>query len=280
MVLVSMVSRSAAIYMIGLVFSFSIVLQAWWHFENSNLASSRKEAANYIRENYSPGTCVGFSHEGIDNSSKHVFWFDFGVALFDYDLKRMNFEQWNADCSGPFVAYEQNLENRGEVFPIAISPLAGPVVWAKGRSPIKEYPITVAGRSVRLVQMLGKGWHSLEREHVWSSHRAELKLPIPDDCRSGGCEAVLMFTVFGATESRPVSVTFMPDKPSLVELPTFVATNGILQRYSIPLLGRGSSVDLVLEIPAATSPHDLHLSRDKRILGIALHSVELINRVK
>lgn len=277
-ILASVIPRHAAMLVIGLTFGFSTILQVWWHAGHADVANRRIEAANFIRANYPPGTCVGFSQAGITNSYKHTFWFDFGFALFDYDLKRMSFEKWYADCAGPLVSYEQDLEERGEVFAIAISPLDGPTVWAKERPRnFRIYPITVADRSVGLARMLGEGWYFFDQESVWSSQRAELKLPIPDDCRSGRCEAVLTFGVFGASESRPVSVIFKPGRPGFPELPTLVARSGALQHVSIPLLGGGSSFDVMLEIPAATSPHELNWSADKRIMGIALRSVDVVD---
>ena len=277
-ILTSIVPRRAAILLIGLVFSFSVFLQVEWHGLHSKVANRRLEVANFIRANYPPGTCVGFSHEGINNNYKHVFWFDFGVVLFDYRLKRTSFEKWLENCTGPLISYEMNLEEGGEVYPIAISPLGGPTVWEKGHPPSTvEYPITVADRSVRLLRMLGDGWHFFEEEIVWSGRMAKLKLPVPDQCRPGQCKAVLTLSVFGASKNRAVSVFFKDNRPGSDAFPTLIARSPAMQIVNIPLPGSVSSYDLVLEVPQAISPSELWGNPDKRVLGIALRSVNLFN---
>ena len=141
------------------------------------------------------------------------------------------------------------------------------------------YPLNVAKRSGSLYRVLRRGWHNLEREHVWSKQYAELELPIPQGCSPDKCSAVLTFRVFGASEKRPVHIIF---KSANKNSGTFsiVANNGAEKRVNIPLPISSSSNILNIEIPEAVSPNKLYGSSDKRVLGIALYSIELKHHVK
>lgn len=138
-----------------------------------------------------------------------------------------------------------------------------------------SYPLVVAERSTSLLRALGPGWHDLEKEHVWSKKRAELELPIPENCSPGKCSAVLSFSVFGATETRPMRVIFKSADGDSKTLPAVIARSGAVQNVSIPLPVGRSSNTLIVEIPEATSPNELQGSPDKRVLGIAFRTVEL-----
>ncbi len=138
-----------------------------------------------------------------------------------------------------------------------------------------RYPLIISERSDSLYRALGRGWHELEREHVWSKKHAELELPAPSDCSPDKCAAILTFTVFGASEKRPVRVFLKSYHNNSKALATVIAHNGALKRIRIPLPVSSSSDILTIEIPEAASPHELQGSSDRRVLGVALRSVEL-----
>ena len=142
-----------------------------------------------------------------------------------------------------------------------------------------KYPIIVSEKSNSLYRVLGRGWHNLEREHVWSKQYAELELPIPQGCSPDKCSAVLTFRVFGASEKRPVHVIF---KTANKKSGTFrvVANNGAEKRVNIPLPISSTSNILNIEIPEAVSPNKLYGRSDKRVLGIALYSIELKHHIQ
>ena len=138
------------------------------------------------------------------------------------------------------------------------------------------YPITVAQQTVNLRRVLGAGWHAPESEHVWSGSRAELSLPVPDNCPPGQCGVVLTFWVFGASKNRPVSVMFHTNAAGVQSPPSLTISSPDKQLVTIPLAAGQPTQTLSIEVPEAISPKDLQDSADLRVLGIALHSIELV----
>ncbi len=279
-IITAAVPRKIGMLLIAFIFSFSCYLQIKWHIAASDNAANRWSAALTIREQFAPGTCVGFDHSGIDSYNKHVFWFDFAFILFDYKLKRINFEQWLNTCDGPLFSYTKNMDDRGvEVYPIAVNPRGGPVAWMKGRPPEDSvYPMIVSNRSNFLPFALISGWHQLESTHVWSESKAQLKLPVPEKCRSGACSVLLSFSVYGASGVRPVEVIFgMDSSKDTSPIPPVLVHSTSPQKILVPLDGNRPVLNLDINIPDAISPHVLQGTHDKRVLGLALQSIELIS---
>jgi hypothetical protein len=261
---------------IVLLFSFCTYLQVTWHERAAYAASSRWGAALYLRENFESGTCVGFDHSGINNYSKHVFWFDFGFQLFDYKLKRLNPEQWAAgDCSGPLFSFSDNINNELGIpaFISAISPNGGPNLWEKGQPRARDlYPIDIGSRPASLAQALLQGWHGREAKHVWSSKKAILSLPVPDSCVELSCFVSLKFGLFGASMARPVEVVF-ENKSSDHDSTRFKYTSSGPFVFQIKLDSTQFRNKISIEVPDGVSPKELVGSNDSRVLGIALYSV-------
>jgi hypothetical protein len=146
------------------------------------------------------------------------------------------------------------------------------VVRMESASAPFEYPIVPARPSVSLYRALGRGWHDIEPGHVWSGRNAELELPIPESCTREPCRALIVFQAYGAPD-RSVTVDLrVPDGAlaARAEVPT-LATSAI----SVPLPARRGTLALSIEVPAATSPRSAQGANDDRVLGIALHSIEL-----
>lgn len=278
-ILVAAIPRRIGMLVVAFVFFISSFFQVIWHTALSIPASGRWGAALKIRDQFPPGTCVGFDHSGIDSYKKSVFWYDFWFILFDYKLKRIGFEQWLDTCDGPLFSYTKGLDAAGvEVYPIAASLQGGPMVWMKGRLPALEsiYPMIVSDRTIALLRTIGKGWHDLERTHIWSSPDAQLKLPVPDGCSAVICSAKMTISVYGASEARPVEVIFKTDSVDTTPPPRLIARSSLHQHILVPLPGNKPVLNLSISIPDAISPHALQGSRDQRVLGVALHSIELI----
>lgn len=278
--LVAGTSRRIGMFVIAGVFVFSSYLQIIWHEAGAKGANNRWSAALAVRNQFAPGTCVGFDHAGIDSYKKRLFWFDFGFVLFDYQMKRMSFEHWLDSCDGPLFTYAKDLDAKGtEVFMILVSPHGGPVAWMKGRPPAEKlYPMRVEDRTISLLKTIGKGWHDLERIHVWSGPEAELKLPVPNDCAPKQCSAVLTLSVYGASSTRPVEVFFQANSTDLSVPAPMVFRDSAKQRVTVPLTNASTSQSLVIKIPNAISPEDLQGSADSRVLGVALYSIELVRQ--
>lgn len=236
------------------------------------------EAATVVRERFPRGTCVAFDHAGIKSYHQYTFWFDFGFQLFDYHLKRMGVKRWLEECDGPMFTYSQNLlEQSLDVYPWRLSPHGGPVLWMKGSRPENElYPINVAERSGALALVLGQGWHDLERTHVWSSPKALLRFPVPTHCRSRGCRVKLEYFVFGASQERPVHVILRGIDPNQTPYQLLTIQTPARQEVTLPLNPAARIHSISIEVPDAVSPKALYNSKDSRILGVALHSIDLI----
>ena len=270
--------RKAAMIFIALLFLFSSFLQIQWHTWASRAVSNRWHSALSVRDQFAPGTCVGFDHQTIIDHNQHAFWFDFGLILFDYKLQKLPLETWLTTCDGPLFTFDENLDERNaNVYPITSIKNEGPVAWMKGRPPIDLYPITVSNTepSSTLINALSSGWSNLEKGYVWSGADALLKIPVPEECNSGACSVILILSVHGASQQRPTEVIFKAGTGNAPFKPTFIARSPFRHIITLPLDGSRAISNLHIEIPNATSPSELHGTHDNRILGVALYSIEL-----
>ena len=177
-ILVAALPRKIGIFFIAFIFLFSIYFQIRWHSISSAVVSLRWKSVLTLREQFEPGTCVGFDHQTIEDYNKHVFWYDFGLILFDYRLQRLPFRNWLNKCDGPLFTYAKNLDEfDSEIYPTTSSRNQGPVAWMKGRPPKDSYPITISPLypTSTLSNALSSGWSSLEMGYVWSGADALTK---------------------------------------------------------------------------------------------------------
>jgi len=142
--------------------------------------------------------------------------------------------------------------------------------------PSTAYPISVADRSVSLRHALGTGWHDLEVDGVWSGSEAGLMLPVPSECQSGRCRVKIHFSAFGASTNRPVDVFIRGNKENAESVHPIRIMTSLPQEVVVPLDSGESTQCITIQVPSATSPNELQGSDDTRVLGIALHSIELI----
>ena len=138
-----------------------------------------------------------------------------------------------------------------------------------------HYPIVLETGFKESSYVLREGWHELESDHVWSREMARLTLPVPKDCETRGCNAVLSFIVFGASQSRSVPVSLSSGEPTWKWDERLVATSGDVMEVEVPLSGAKGGRKIMLSVPNATSPLALTGSPDGRVLGIGLLKIEL-----
>lgn len=137
------------------------------------------------------------------------------------------------------------------------------------------YPIVLGQRFKEEVYVLQKGWHAVETNHVWSKAEAEIFLPVPKDCENHGCDAVLDFTVFGASASRPTTVLFSSAELDWEWNEELLASSGEFIKMRVPLNGAKGIRKIAISVPNATSPKKLGISSDGRVLGIALKRIDI-----
>jgi len=142
-----------------------------------------------------------------------------------------------------------------------------------------KYPIELGAdaKSMEDQYVLDDGWYAVEKDFVWSRAAAMLMLPVPEECESQGCDAVLKFQVFGASPKRSVSVIFKNADQEWQWNEKIVARSTDFIEAKVPLGGKGGLRKLSISIPDATSPQMTGGSTDPRILGIALYRIDLIN---
>ena len=142
-----------------------------------------------------------------------------------------------------------------------------------------HYPLVLGADFENRPYILGKGWHGLEAHHVWSQSDAKLTLPVPKECESKICDAVLQFVVFGASPQRTVSVLFNCVDQGLQWSEKIVATSGDSIQVKVPLTSqKAGRQEISISVPDATSPMALSGSPDGRVLGIALQRIDLSNK--
>ena len=141
-----------------------------------------------------------------------------------------------------------------------------------------NYPILITSALKKLrAFILTSGWYQDESDHTWSSTSASLNLPVPKSCQKKACSVVLKFSVYGASEKKPIAVEFSTKYQGGNWQKILTANGDGFYQVSLPLEGEGSTKEFAITIPNATSPKLLLDSPDKRILGISLMRIDLLN---
>lgn len=153
--------------------------------------------------------------------------------------------------------------------------LVGPLSARDVQSEIK-YPIVISPDLLHGANILREGWYAIEANHVWSKARARLHLPIPKDCGSKICEAKLTIAAFGASHQRPIRVHFNSAEQGWSWSEELDVTSDRSIELNIPLSESKEWRRINIAVPKAASPNRLGVSSDKRNLGIALRSIELV----
>lgn len=134
------------------------------------------------------------------------------------------------------------------------------------------YPLTPADMTPGIAsQVLLDGWSPVENEHVWSSHRAKLRLPLPADCQTGTCTIKLVFHTYAASQLHPKDVTLRVDDKTVTES---IHDDGF-HDITISLDAPRNLVTVGIEVHGATSPYAQGGSEDRRVLGVALFRIEV-----
>lgn len=137
-ILAAVAPRRVAMLLIAAAFVYASVLQIGAHVESSSHAMTRCEVAFTVREEYPPGTRIGFDRPGFYGPAgrRWEYWYDFAFVLFDYRLHRMSVEQWVEQCDGPLFSYDRYLDVQGiDAYPLVVSPHGDLVLWEKGPAP-------------------------------------------------------------------------------------------------------------------------------------------------
>ena len=139
------------------------------------------------------------------------------------------------------------------------------------------YPVEMKSEFSQVAnRVLGRGWHALEINHVWSMSEANLRLPQPDECIKIKCEVKMSFWVFGGSPKRPVDVRFHSAEKEWVWSNQIQATSDKVFELNIPIQNEMVSQGVKISVPEATSPFQLTNSPDSRVLGIALIRIDLV----
>ncbi|NTG02333.1 hypothetical protein G6L30_19615 [Agrobacterium rhizogenes] len=138
-----------------------------------------------------------------------------------------------------------------------------------------RYPIEFGSALQGSSFVLEQGWYASEEHHVWSQSSSKLVLPVPSDCNIGQCFAVLHFSVFGASEQRPVAAEFESQAGDGSWNERIISTSQDNNKIAVPLDGRRPYQEIVIKVPNATSPQALSGSPDNRILGVGILNANL-----
>jgi hypothetical protein len=138
-----------------------------------------------------------------------------------------------------------------------------------------RFPIEFGSALQESSFILEEGWHAPEEHHVWSQSASKLVLPVPSGCDIGQCLAVLHFSIFGASEQRPVAIEFESQAHGGSWNEGITSTTQDNNKVSVPLDGGKPYQEIRIKIPDATSPQALTGSPDERTLGVAVLRADL-----
>lgn len=137
-----------------------------------------------------------------------------------------------------------------------------------------RFPIEFGSALQESSFILEDGWYAPEEHYVWSQAASKLTLPVPSDCDTGQCVAVLHFNVFGASEQRPVAIEFESQVQNSSWSERITSTSQENNKISVPL-DRRPYQEIGIKVPGAISPQALTGSPDGRTLGVGILRVDL-----
>lgn len=138
-----------------------------------------------------------------------------------------------------------------------------------------RYPIEFGSGLQNSSFILEEGWYALEEHHVWSQSLSKLVLPVPSDCSSGQCFAILHFSVFGASKQRPVAAEFESQTGDVKWHERITSTSQDNNKIAVPLGGSKPYQEVLINVQNATSPQALTGSPDDRVLGVGILNADL-----
>ncbi|WP_413725036.1 hypothetical protein [Sodalis sp. RH16] len=139
-----------------------------------------------------------------------------------------------------------------------------------------RYPLVFGKELTWAPFILQAGWNTSEAQHVWSTGKSSLLLPVPVDCSKKECHAELKFNIFGSSPTRPVLVKFDTQQAGKNWHKELTSIDGRNYSISVPLTNSNESQKLEISVPMATSPLALGISDDGRTLGLGLQRIDLI----
>jgi hypothetical protein len=249
--------------------------------------------ASDLRSSHAPGPdrCIGYDEPSVPNLSTDSALQIYSNFLFDYRIRRVTFEDWAAQCDGPLISWDRDLDSKHPDVPLVLASFEirshipaedGPFLWTRGGTPWFRLRLgeVVAMQTPERpsLRMLGKGWYPVEANGVWSTKSADLWLPVGDACASGaGCELVVRFSVLPPDASRATTIEARAGDATTTWTVTAATAGTEYHRLDLGTFRAASSgLPVHLSKPDATSPKALGMADDARELGIMLHDLVVI----
>lgn len=251
--------------------------------------ATRDRIAAFVRSHHDARTtCVGVDPTGRTGTvALDLPFARLGTQLYDHGLRRVSLDEWSGHCNGPLISWQRDLDRRIEGLHLAavekheaLAPGAGPYLWTREPTALRTLgigatvPATAA--SAEFPYIMGSGWHAPEAGGTWSSSSGDLWVTLDAACASQReCGVILLFTPFAASATRPMKLdVFVEGEP----VASWKIESATLQERFIRLdraeaFPSGVHVKLVIE--GATSPKELDMSADPRVLGISLHALRI-----
>jgi hypothetical protein len=97
-------NKKSLLILLLLISLFSLHDQVIQHVGSENAYSGYSGFVELTTKNYRKGSCVGFSDKLTDYSSERLNYVKF--YLHEYDVERMNSNEWLNKCDGPYLTYD------------------------------------------------------------------------------------------------------------------------------------------------------------------------------
>ncbi|MET3075720.1 hypothetical protein ABXV16_08175 [Pantoea leporis] len=140
-----------------------------------------------------------------------------------------------------------------------------------------SYPISISLNNPNVKAILLGQWHNIENDHVWSGKRFSLLLPqLPKSCIQE-CKISIEYNMFNASIEHPaiLSFSFYDERGNIISKKLRITDKN---NYNLVIpQGKSPFTRIDFHAESAKSPLSLNLSNDSRVLGMALHKINLIN---
>ncbi|TPK31704.1 hypothetical protein [Mesorhizobium sp. B2-5-3] len=142
---VPLLPRSLATIAVAAFFVMCMAIQ-WFHHEKAFKTFARPSGlTEFVRSNWRTGSCLALDTSLPDGATavQYQRLALYKYYLFDYDIQRMTYDEWNQRCSGPRLSFRISISDQYKIPVVAKEAAYGLMVWS--HKPLPAYGNTYAG---------------------------------------------------------------------------------------------------------------------------------------
>ncbi|TIS59581.1 MAG: hypothetical protein E5W91_02655 [Mesorhizobium sp.] len=142
---IALLPRPLALTAVAASFIMCMVIQ-WIHHEKAYKTFARPSGlSEFVRSNWQTGSCLALDTRLPDGATvvQYQRLALYRYYLFDYDIQRMTYDEWNRRCDGPRLSFRTSISDQYQIPVMAKEAAYGLMVWS--HKPLPRDGKTYAG---------------------------------------------------------------------------------------------------------------------------------------